>query len=207
MSISFPLKFEYGDNYWRYSGGSWESSKIKNGSSFYGDLYISSVLSARGTKLGTIKFNHHGEDYLKVPSFSAGGTISTKTDLNRLLFGTTNPNMIYPEIHPDDKSYVITLDSIDDTLYGHFWNSSTSKYTFQGSSEAEASTGITYVTSENVRNNQPTLKTGLETAETVNIWTFNSMSPSYKIHPYFLIKGKNDEYKDVYISKVHNLDD
>lgn len=207
MTISFPLKFGWGDNYYRYSDGSWEGSKIKRGSSFYGDLYISNALISRGTKLGTIKFNAHGEDYLSVPNFSTGGSISKVDDINRILFGNTSPNMTYPTIHPDNKSYVITLDAIKSKLYGHFYNSSISEYTFQGSSEAEASTGITYLTTENTRDNQPTLKTGLETSETTNTWTFNSMSPSYKIHPYFLIKGKNDEYKDVYISKVHNTDD
>jgi hypothetical protein len=115
--------------------------------------------------------------------------------------------MSYPKIHPDDKSYVITLDQINDTLYGNFYNSSTSTYTFQGSSAAKDSTGVTYLTNESTRGKQPTLKTKLTSEDIVKTWNFDPISPSYKLHPYFLIKGKNDEYKDVYISKVHNLDD
>jgi hypothetical protein len=206
--MSFPLRFIAGHDYWRYRGGDWESAQVYSGASFKGDLYISNALISLGRKLGTIKFNEwHGEESSRFPTFSIGGSISEENDLNLILFGNISPRMNYPKIHPNDESYEIELAAIKSELYGHFYNSSTSTFTFYGSTEAEESTKITYLDADATSDNQPTLETGLETAETTTTWTFNSMLPSYKIHPYFLIKGKNDESKDVYISKVHNLDD
>ena len=90
-------------------------------------------------------------------------------------------------------------------LRGNFYNSADSKWSFIGSSDAEAIQEICFP--GNPTNDYLTLTATITVPSKKITWDSQTISAKYKVIPSFTVKGKNDKNESVYISKVHQLDD
>ena len=203
-------KYGYNDPFYTRndSNSAWEGHKVKKSSSYFGTLRVTNAYNytlSNTYEIGQIKFNKHNEDSLSVPTISSGGAITTSSTLKSLLFTSSNPTFNKPSIGANTTSFIIEIPAMYHELRGNFYNSDDAKWQFVGSSEARATQEICFPGSPT--NNYLTLTATITVPSKTITWPSQTLSPKYQIVPMFTLKGKNDKNEDIYISKVHHLDD